>query len=692
MSLSGLYPNIEGYDINSILGEGGMGRVYRATRNSDGREVAIKVVHPKLTGGAAKECLHRFVREIEVSKNLSHPSVVLILDGGGLEGEFTYVVMELLNGQPLDEASKEKPLPEEQCFAIAHKLAEALNYIHEQGLIHRDIKPANVFLESDGRVVLLDFGLVLDTNRTRMTKTGNLVGTLMTLAPEVLREEGATPKSDIYSLGVTLYYAATGSWPYDRNDVLLLANEVDIEPPPALHIIRKDFSPVLSKIIMKAFSQAPERRYKDGQELLEAITALEKPITITEDNLQSAAVSAVSITKQNSSFLLRSLLLCGLILLIILVASMVKGPDKKGTAPSELIASSDMALLRDALLSSKEPPTTEDASNLGFILRKTGIAGTIKLPLDDDDEIVGMRYLGEYTLEKKDNSKSFEIYYALLERRGPYASVEKYSKSTDTIMGRAILSAGLSKRLPILLAWLRKFHLETIDFQDEWQLANKFWIAGVLVRLAAARKVENYEEHAKEALQLLEELLSRNSFDTEVFEHYCQALRDIGDMDLKSKSVKFLEGCMARKPTSADEGRMRLALGSMLLIRPKMRYDVIYKSHLVKAVEQLEKAYPLVKGTYKINCCFSLTQALHKVNRTEEALRILNDLNPKTLPTEKVFWYYRAKAFVFRADNKFDEAMRVYEEGMEVVPLEDRKGIKRLQYETMLEKMAAGTK
>ncbi len=214
------------YEITSLLGEGGMGQVYRARDSRLGREVAIKVLPPAFTADADR--LARFEREARVLASLNHPNIATIHgieEGGGARA----LVMELVEGETLEEHLRKGPLPREECLPIFLQIAEALEYAHEHGIVHRDLKPANVKLTPDGKVKVLDFGLAkaLDTASSAMsgtpgasptmsptitamgTQAGMILGTAAYMSPEQARGRPVDRRADIWAFGVMLLEALT---------------------------------------------------------------------------------------------------------------------------------------------------------------------------------------------------------------------------------------------------------------------------------------------------------------------------------------------------------------------------------------------------------------------------------------------------------------------------------------------------
>ena len=211
------------YEVLAPLGAGGMGDVYRARDTRLGREVAVKVLPPHLVDSA--EALARFEREARAVAAISHPNILALHDVGQ-DGSIAYAVTELLEGRTLRAVIEEGGLSPRRALEIVAQAARGLGAAHERGIVHRDIKPENLFLTSDGRLKILDFGVAtnIDTRETTMaaahlTQPGTLVGTPMYMAPEQLTGEAATPRSDLFALAIVAHELLSGVHPFKRATV-----------------------------------------------------------------------------------------------------------------------------------------------------------------------------------------------------------------------------------------------------------------------------------------------------------------------------------------------------------------------------------------------------------------------------------------------------------------------------------------
>jgi len=203
------------YQVKSLLGEGGMGIVYLAEHVKLGRKVAIKVLHAHL---ASNESIrNRFMNEAKTMAELQHPNIVSLLDYH--EDEFgLYLIMEYVDGKPLDEYIEQVsgPIPEETAIVFFKQALAAFQYAHEKMVVHRDIKPSNLVITNDGKLKVLDFGIakIVGNDNYKLTKTGAHTGSVYYMSPEQVRGLDVDFRSDIYSLGITLYQMLTGYNPY----------------------------------------------------------------------------------------------------------------------------------------------------------------------------------------------------------------------------------------------------------------------------------------------------------------------------------------------------------------------------------------------------------------------------------------------------------------------------------------------
>ena len=256
------------YRLLSLIGEGGMGEVWRAHDTVTDRVVAIKVLSAKLSKD--EEFQRRFRREAHSAARLNTPHVVPIYDYGEIDGQL-FVSMRLIEGRDLAAVLADGPLEPARAVRIISQVAEALHAAHEIGLIHRDIKPSNILLDDRDFAYLIDFGIARVAEDTRMTKTGNTIGTFHYIAPERLEigtEEDA--RADIYSLACVLYECLTGDPPFAADTTPRLIAAHLNAPPPRPSITQPDVPPQVDDVIATGMAKDPNQRYATTIELADA--------------------------------------------------------------------------------------------------------------------------------------------------------------------------------------------------------------------------------------------------------------------------------------------------------------------------------------------------------------------------------------------------------------------------------------
>ncbi len=251
-----------------------MGVVYRARDPKLGRTVAIKMVSTAgLDSEAEKEYRERFVVEAHAAGRFSHSGIVTIFDVR--EEPEPYLVMEYVEGQSLQQlmGRENRPLPLSTTLRLIQEVAEALHYAHAQGVVHRDIKPANILVTRDGHPKIADFGIA-KLNQAELTMPGQVLGSPAFMAPEQLTEEGVDSRSDLFSLGVILYYLLTGYRPFQGNSTTTVCFKlVNHEPVPASALESK-VPPELDKIVACAMAKDPAQRYQTGMAMAADIQAV----------------------------------------------------------------------------------------------------------------------------------------------------------------------------------------------------------------------------------------------------------------------------------------------------------------------------------------------------------------------------------------------------------------------------------
>jgi serine/threonine protein kinase len=304
------------YKIESVIGKGGMGEVYLATHETIGRKVAIKSLLQNLIGHP--EIRQRFINEAKVMSQLSHSNIVGLLDYHE-EPDGLYLIMDYVDGTPLDELIKNVtgPIGGETCVNYVKQILEAFHYAHSRGMVHRDIKPSNVMITRDGQVKVLDFGIakILDSGTSSLTKTGAQMGTVFYMSPEQVEGKEADVRSDIYSLGVTIYQIATGSNPYQG-----LTTEYEIyskivkEQLPDPKSVYPGVSDAIAALILKATAKDPADRFQSCKEMLDVLRSGEV-VNVPKPKNKKVSSGSVSSSKPKSKvkFVIIGALLFGMI-------------------------------------------------------------------------------------------------------------------------------------------------------------------------------------------------------------------------------------------------------------------------------------------------------------------------------------------------------------------------------------------
>jgi eukaryotic-like serine/threonine-protein kinase len=262
------------YELAEDIGEGGMATVFRARDRELRREVAIKVLFPHLA--RRPEIVRRFHREARAAAGLEHANILRVYDVGGAEADDPpYIVMELIRGHSLlAEIERRGPMLAEVAACIGALLADALAVAHAAGIIHRDVEPANVMIAAGGRLLLADFGVArLETEDSLVTKTGSVLGTPAYMSPEQASGDTATAKSDLYSLGATLYQLATGSLPYTGSPARVIAQIASGALVPAVRR-RADVGPDLSRVIDRLMATDPKARPDKASDVAAELRAI----------------------------------------------------------------------------------------------------------------------------------------------------------------------------------------------------------------------------------------------------------------------------------------------------------------------------------------------------------------------------------------------------------------------------------
>lgn len=257
------------YRITGRIGSGGMAEVFEANDQITHKIVAIKIMREELLEDST--CVQRFDKECAACAAMNHPNIIHVYDRGVADSR-PFMVYEYIKGQTL--AQKLEFLTQFTVFEACQvmiQILDAVGYIHKHGIIHRDIKPQNIFYLSDGSIKVADFGIAVDANIDETKTEQGIMGTICYLAPEVCSGEQSTIYSDIYSIGVTFFQLVTGRVPFEEGHAYEIALDHIKKPFPSVAKYSPNISKEIDKIILKACKKKPQDRYKNCEEMLEAI-------------------------------------------------------------------------------------------------------------------------------------------------------------------------------------------------------------------------------------------------------------------------------------------------------------------------------------------------------------------------------------------------------------------------------------
>lgn len=274
------------YEVDRLLGQGGMAFVYLARDAKHERSVAIKVLKPELGATIGAE---RFLREIRVAAQLQHPNILGLYDSGVADG-LLYYVMPFIEGESLrDRLEREHQLPIEDALRIVRESAEALHYAHDRKIIHRDIKPENILLQG-GHALVADFGIAraIESAGSKLTETGMAVGTPHYMSPEQSLGGDMDGRSDEYSLGCVLYEILVGQPPFDGPNAMAVLARHSLEQVPSMQVVRNSIPDAVEDATFRALEKTPADRYPSMKEFAEALAEAEAEASLLRTSARRA--------------------------------------------------------------------------------------------------------------------------------------------------------------------------------------------------------------------------------------------------------------------------------------------------------------------------------------------------------------------------------------------------------------------
>jgi serine/threonine protein kinase len=259
------------YRLESELGEGGMGLVFRATRTSDGREVALKVLKLALANDLLFQ--HRFRQEARAAAEVHEPHLVPIIEASDADGRHYLAVDYVAGGSLTDRIADQGKLDGSDLVRMVSEIGAGLDALHAAGIVHRDIKPQNILYALDGTAMLTDFGLAKGRAYTVLTQPGQVMGTLDYLAPELIRGEPATPLTDVYALGCVAFECVAGKAPFADKSLFQVGIAHLEEPPPDPGEDRPDITPQVAAALLAALEKDPAARPQSAGAYAELLRA-----------------------------------------------------------------------------------------------------------------------------------------------------------------------------------------------------------------------------------------------------------------------------------------------------------------------------------------------------------------------------------------------------------------------------------
>jgi serine/threonine-protein kinase len=277
---------LDHYHIDSLVARSGMASIFRATDTRDGKQVALKVPHPEVESDPV--FFDRFKREQEIGTKLDHPGVMKVFADSDRSDIF--MVMEWVEGRLLREIMRETGrMDPDRAAKIVAGICEALEYIHQHGVVHRDLKPENVMVDASDHVKLIDFGIAGQEGARRLTfaKLTNLMGTPDYISPEQVKGKRGDPRSDVYALGVMLYEMLTGQVPFRGPNAFAIMNDRLLNNPEPPRELNPAITPQLQEIIYRAIERDPKNRYASARELAWDLTHQDQVGVTDRDELKN---------------------------------------------------------------------------------------------------------------------------------------------------------------------------------------------------------------------------------------------------------------------------------------------------------------------------------------------------------------------------------------------------------------------
>lgn len=397
------------YEIERLLGKGGMAVVYKARQVSLHREVALKILSPTLS--SQNTFVRRFQREARAMARLDHSGIVSVYEIGEEEG-YHFFSMEYIDGCTLEQFMRETgQIPEEEAVKIITRIGRAIRVAHRDRIIHRDLKPSNIMIDSKKRVKVMDFGLAkVASELSRLTESGMLLGTAAYMSPEQCRGDRLDLRTDIYSLGVVFFEMLTGKTPFISKNNFALVHKIIYDEPPKIHSINPDVSPKIAAVVAKAMARDRALRYASITQLLADLSSFEAPLSTRpkpspkKSHPKSPQLVEGAYNKKNVPMAIMASLFLLAALGIVFLSKYIK-PSKESSKPNERSSSIIVENNND----SEKPitPPNTDASKINSAKAQVAPEGMVYVP-------EGRFFMGsdlEFSNEHPKRNVHLEAYY-----------------------------------------------------------------------------------------------------------------------------------------------------------------------------------------------------------------------------------------------------------------------------------------
>lgn len=641
-----------------------MGSVFLAEDLNTKKLTAVKIINADVSSN--NTIVQRFKQEIKISRQFTHPFVIKILDGDlSEENSVLYLAMEFLDGEALNVAFQNKTASTHEAHTILLHITEALSYIHDRNIYHRDIKPDNILIVSAKRTVLLDFGLALAEELTRLSMTSDRPGTWMTMSPEQINGETIDCRSDIYSLGITMYWATTGITPYSSDEIIAIATGNTPPAPKAPHELNSSIEKYLSDIILKCMVVNKNDRFQSTRDLL---SALHKKKVITEEEntpqkgncnaMDESKSKTIPTSKSKTSNSLRKKVSYSLILVFTAIfttlfiysqksslwqsecVSSEKSPNKNEGQGNRRKDERIITKLRDKLLKSTIISSSNEIATLGVMIKKHRLSNSYtankratnndNIPYKDmTDNVAGLYDLFAFSYQNKRWNKAYNIGVILVKENG-YRHGTIDCALFVHLLSLACQNADKYSQFLVLTRSCLKKSTTTIEKKD-----SKYALIHALQRsLDNNNPDKSIRKREKiilaEALSLCRDLVTSDLTDSDIPNYiplYKSILREIDNEKYRKEGISFFKNCLLRNNLNPHNKYIIYTTMASLL-----------SNHRSDGWEKIPKADRLIAHSYRNKALIFAQKSKKTTNRDiyfakiqiAESLNELGDIKTAT--------------------------------------------------------------